>query len=441
MNNIKKSSLNRFIRTDTSVSIDSSSLAAIQSALLRTGAFDTVVARTTPDGMGGKTLSFFFNERRKYQPGFDGASAGLSMFGETQLWGSISPAVEIRDVCGRPQALSLVVSLPFMYGATLHWREYGLPFRTMTTGIVATARSAPYINSRYYSKSATGTLYIDNYFTPRLSARFSGTDEIARTWKIRHNWESGRNAVLTMEPEKIADQSTTIYPKTEEALSWAIAFNLDLRDNSLYTTKGTQTYIEGRQYFISRRGEDSTYKFNQLTASFKAYANPFDRQVAALHLKAIVRDKFDNINLSHRLLFHDESVYFMGFSGIGGTNIVFANFEYRFRLFRVDMEAMAPELNLSPLLMRHIKKLSYQGDLFVFSNNVAYFGRVLPNEVAGVIKNVPFTELGSDDLFNSAGLGARLIYPKLGHVLTAAIMWGRPEKYSTRLYASASLSF
>jgi hypothetical protein len=249
-------------------------------------------------------------------------------------------------------------------------------------------------------------------------------------------------AVVKMNPEKISVTNSTVFPRTEEAASFALSTNLDLRNNSLYPSKGTHYLIEGRYFSISQPSKGYSCSFNQLTAAFKGYANPANRQIVALYLKAVVRDKrFDNINLQHRLLFHDETAYFLGFSGVRGTNIALANMEYRLRLFNIDMEELAPELNLSPLLLHHAKRLSYQGDVFAFLNNGAYFGRVYTN----TIKDVSFTELGNEDIFTSAGIGARLIYPKLGYVLTAALTFvahkeGLEDDFF-RPYAAASISF
>jgi len=440
--NVDKSALLRFFGTDSSLTADSCELASIKTAIIRTGAFDTVVMRAIPTGNGKNELHFFLQERKKVELGLKGAYAGLSMFGETQLWASISPGLEIRHMFGRPQSLSMSISFPFLYGATLHWREYGLPYRTMSTGFITSAYSTPSINAPYYQRSGSGTFYFDNYFTPRFSARISGTKDISRTWKIVNSWEADRMAVLAMDPERISNKNSTIFPRTEEAASWAVSANLDLRDNFVYPSTGTHSFVEGRHYSINQRAKDYTCNFNQITASFKGYANPSGRQIAALHLKTVIRDKrFDNVNLQHRMLFHDETVYFYGFSGIAGTNIIIANLEYRLRIFKVDMETLIPELNLSPALTRHAKKLSYQGDLFAFLNNGAYFGRVITNK----IEDVSLTELSRKDLFTSTGIGARLIYPKLGYVLTAALTFvAHKEGFDDDFFrpsAAASLSF
>ncbi len=442
--NLKKTAIEKMIDYSTVEKTDSADLSYRTFILLQTGLFDTLYFRQMPSAVGTNTLHLVTKEKKRYEAGFKGANAGLTMFGKTQLWAAITPGLEIRNIAGRTQALSVLLTFPFIYSTTAHWREYGLPFRTMTTGILASIASFPYINSPYYQKAVTGMLYINNQFTKELSIRASATEEISRTWKIKTGlWMDDRLAVLKMDPESVRDTSSRFFPRTEEAPSFALSGSLDKRDSDLLPTKGFHLFIEGRHCIVSQRAREYSFAFNQATAFLRAYFSPIEKQVAAVYIKGIVRDSFDPDRLSHRLIFHDETQSFLGFNGIAGTNLLIGYMEYRYLLFKVNMRELTPELQLSPKITKELNKMSYQGHLLAFFNNGAYFGRVF----TGTKKDIPFTSISIDDLFSSVGIGGRLIYPDMGYAFTGALtLWARgpadlPSSNFTRLYAAASLSF
>jgi hypothetical protein len=164
--------------------------------------------------------------------------------------------------------------------------------------------------------------------------------------------------------------------------------------------------------------------------------------LAAL-FKFIVRDRFDPVNLGHRMIFYDGGVHFRGFSSLAGENLVFADLEYRIRLFEMDFRQGLEDLRLSGRAEKLVQKMNYFADAFVFLDNGVFFGNV----ILGDRKFIPFSSLSLDrDLFTSFGLGGRLVYPVLGYVASAGIALyqrkpGLDDAYKTMLFGTLSIPF
>ncbi|OGJ94320.1 MAG: hypothetical protein A2350_07895 [Candidatus Raymondbacteria bacterium RifOxyB12_full_50_8] len=410
--------------------------------LMASGWFDTVYARTLPGDSGAMKVWVYVKEleRRGFFP--YGGSLNATMFGEDKYWISATPGVKQLYLFNRLQRLDLMITAPYAYAATVLWSATSFPSRTIKSGLNLNARTGPYKYSPYYAQNASVSAYVAKAVWETFQLRATFSYDLSKTWWINvDKWRDLDWHIFVLDPSMFAGASPW-YPRTESVPSAAFSATLDRRNHYLIPTRGFYLFAEAARFWVYNRSNDVGSPFNQASGIARAYATPFSRQTFAMQVRAIARQDFDNIALRHRLLFYDDGTQFRGFRYLYGTNVAFANIEYRYRLFEVDYSTMGLEEYFDKRTMRLINRVSYTAFAFAFIDNGMFWGYTYPQN-----RYLKFSDVSlANDLYTSTGIGASLVYPKLGYIGSMGItLYGRKpglsDDYAAMLYGSLSTRF
>ena len=286
--------------------------------------------------------------------------------------------------------------------------------------------------------------YLSRRLLPGLSMTASLSNELLKTWRVDiERWKDLDWQILVTNPAAIQDTAWHNFPREENAPSVALSLTLNKLNDACKPTGGMALFLEGRRYFIFNLNSDYRYDFNQATGAIRLYATPFSRQTVATHLKAIVRNDFDADHLTHRMISYNDGQQFRGFRWLAGTNLMFWNWEYRVHLFGFDMMEGLESFNLPERTKRLLKKLSYSAEAAVYVDNGVFFGRVYDGNWTDIaFKNIRLPR----DLYTSTGIGGRLIYPKLGYVVSGGVTLyqhkeGLDPDFTNLFYGTVSAAF
>jgi len=402
--------------------VDSNVILDATHRLKRTRLFDSINIQPLQDS-GGVSVHLVVRERPKRQFLFYGCALGTSLLGESRYWVAVNPGYVFRNLFRAPTALTFSMTAPYVWmgSASLEW--FGCPLNPFSMGLTVSGRSIPYTTTPYFVNASEALLYLDYPFNRYLTARLSGQTEYSKTWKMDGSaWKSGSWQFITLNPDEFSDvRYSEIYPRTEVVPSLSLSLSYDALDNTIDPKKGYALFAEARHIQVTRLSKPFEYDYNQATIAAKGYLSLGERNVLVGHAKTIVRDRFDNKMLAHRLVFYDDGSQFRGFSSLAGTNIAFVNLEYRFRLFEMRAQDYLDLLGLPKERIHYARMLSYFADAIAFFDQGLFFGRVYSGEVRDVD---PFHFSYDRDVFKSFGIGARAIYPSLGYTLTVGLnLW------------------
>jgi outer membrane protein assembly factor BamA len=442
--NLKKEEIVNACGLKEGTQITPEKMAYAVKSLLYTGCFDTAYVKEVVLEDSTVALHFVVQEKDKSDLFIYGGTLGTSMFGEPKIWLSAMPGYKRRFLFHRMQTFRATVTLPYVYGVSCGWLSYGLPFKKSFAGFSLSARSSPYVNAKYLSNKMYTSIFLDREFFPSIYFRLSLSDEVGKIYRIdTDKWKRKRWHIIMTDPGNYRDTDYDIwYPRSEHVPSIGLSARLDKRNSFFYPTKGYFLFAEGRHYRIYNLNSDYRFSYNQATGLAQKYIAVNRKQTIASQFKFIARDRFDPFNLAHRLIAYNDDYHFRGFASLFGTNIAFVNLEYRFRLFEVKYKDLGLELNLDKRIEKLFNKLDYLADIFLFLDNGLFWGDVY----FGGWDRITRDSFGiSEDLFTGMGLGARLVYPKLGYIASGGIMYQRKinlhDDYKPLFYGSLSASF
>ncbi|OGS35606.1 MAG: hypothetical protein A2293_01800 [Elusimicrobia bacterium RIFOXYB2_FULL_49_7] len=426
-------------------SIDSVSLNQARDRLYATGCFDTLFFLTALND-DSVSVSLIVREKEKNEAFIYGGAFSLTMMGESKFWIAISPGITRRFLFHQPHSARVTVTFPYLYAVSGEYTAIGFPGSGFRSGISGSLRVQPNYTSPYYAHQALGEIYSEKELFPRLALRLSYNHEITKTWRIdMEAWKRLDWQIIIPNPSDIRDTSRLFvsYPRREQVPSVALSARYDRRNSMFYPVKGYSCFLEGRRYWVENLKNGECYPFNQLFASFKYYYPLTGRQTLASNLSFTARNRFDADKLFHRMIFYNDDIHFRGFRALAASNLLFWNVEHRFRLFEFTYDDLPPEYRFSGQAEKMARRMNYLAEAFLFADNGVLWGEVSEGE----FNRRTFTEINvSRDLFTAAGLGIRVVYPKISYIAAGGFsLFHRkqnlPEDHAPMVYTALTSSF
>ncbi|MFH1761151.1 MAG: hypothetical protein ABIA63_08620 [bacterium] len=363
-----------------------------------------------------------------------------TLLGSKKIWFYIAPKYQIRNLTGQNHTLDLQASFPYTYALSAGLKAPQDSTRPLGKGLYVRTESFPYFYAPYYMNRGRAAAYVTLPALFGWRLKLTVRDELAVTWLIdTTQWKALDQQALVSDLNSISEHP--LYPRKEHAPSLTLSGYMDTRDNALNPGRGFFWSMAIGHHRVYELVTGYRYWYNQFGSTVRVYARPGKRHVLAMQYKSVIRDRFDAVNLSHRLIYHDDDAHFRGFYLLCGENMKYTNMEYRFRLFPISKGAHTwPPFNRSKLINRFLK---HSIELFTFVDNGLFWGTTYAGKWEDI--RITWRNFG-DHLYTSAGGGIRAVLPALNWVASAGVIpyhrkIGLHEDYKLYYYVSHNIYF